>query len=87
MGLSAMGQKQTNHRGQKSTFVRFGPKADKRVQVAFKIYGAALGKRLERNIFRPFEHMILVGFVTRCFTFGFYVNGNFEQVFAPVAYL
>ena len=27
--MSAMGQKRTNHRGPKSTFVRFGPKADK----------------------------------------------------------
>jgi hypothetical protein len=25
-----MGHKRTNHRGPKSTFVRFGPKADKR---------------------------------------------------------
>jgi hypothetical protein len=28
--MSLMGQKWTNHRGPKSTFVRFGPKADKR---------------------------------------------------------
>jgi hypothetical protein len=28
--LSLMGHKRTNHRGPKSTFVRFGPKADKR---------------------------------------------------------
>jgi hypothetical protein len=28
--ISALGQKRTNHRGPKSTFVRFGPIADKR---------------------------------------------------------
>jgi hypothetical protein len=28
--MSALGHKRTNHRGQKSTFVRFGLKADKR---------------------------------------------------------
>jgi hypothetical protein len=28
--MSASGQKRTNHRRLKSTFVRFGPKADKR---------------------------------------------------------
>jgi hypothetical protein len=30
LGMSALGQKQTNHYGLKSTFVCFGPKADKR---------------------------------------------------------
>jgi hypothetical protein len=28
--MSLLGQKRTNHRRLKSTFVRFGPKADKR---------------------------------------------------------